>query len=97
AGECDAEGLTEDEALAACVAMQPALDYVSLVAGDAAARLRFLQEVAAAIRAAVDPECVVGLRISAGECDAEGLTEDEALAACVAMQPALDYVSLVAG
>lgn len=65
--------------------------------GDAAARLRFLREVVAGIRAEVDADCVVGLRISAGECDAEGLEEGEALAACIAMQAELDYVSLVAG
>lgn len=64
---------------------------------DADGRLRFLREVVAAIRSAVDPDCVVGLRISAGERDAEGLEEAEALAACVALQDQLDYISLVAG
>jgi len=64
---------------------------------DADGRLRFLREVVAAIRSAVDPDCVVGLRISAGEHDAEGLEEGEALAACLALQTELDYVSLVAG
>lgn len=65
--------------------------------GDRAGRLRFLCEVIAAIRAAVDSDCVVGLRISAGERDSEGLQEEEALAACVAVQDQLDYISLVAG
>jgi 2,4-dienoyl-CoA reductase-like NADH-dependent reductase (Old Yellow Enzyme family) len=46
--------------------------------GDSAGRLRFLCEVIAAIRAAVDSDCVVGLRISAGERDSEGLQEEEA-------------------
>lgn len=65
--------------------------------GDFDGRLRLLREVLAAIRAEVDADCVVGLRISAGECDVEGLDEAEALAACVALQAELDYVSLVAG
>jgi len=65
--------------------------------GNLDGRLRFLREVVAAIRAAVDEDCVVGLRISLDERDSEGLQEDEALQACVALQDQLDYVSLVAG
>ena len=65
--------------------------------GDFAGRLRFLREVVVAIRTAVDEHCVVGLRISLDERDCEGLQEDEALQACVALQDQLDYVSLVAG
>lgn len=65
--------------------------------GDAARRLRFLQEVLAAIRAATPAGFVIGLRISGGEMDAEGLSEDEAIAASVVLQPQLDYVNVIAG
>ena len=65
--------------------------------GDAAGRLRFLREVLGAIRAATDETFVVGLRISAGERDDEGLTADEALAACVALGEGLDYVNVTTG
>jgi 2,4-dienoyl-CoA reductase-like NADH-dependent reductase (Old Yellow Enzyme family) len=66
---------------------------------DDAGRLRFLREVLAAVRAAVDPDCVVGLRISIGEVTPEGLTADEALGALAALDAvgAMDYVSVVAG
>lgn len=65
--------------------------------GDDAGRLRFLQEVLQAIRGATDDSFVIGLRISAGERDDEGLTADEALAACIALQPDLDYVNVTTG
>ena len=65
--------------------------------GDAAGRLRFLAEVLAAIRAATDARFVIGLRISAGERDDEGLTPAEALEACVALQDGLDYVNVTTG
>lgn len=65
--------------------------------GDDAGRLRFLREVLRAIRAETDEDFVVGLRISAGERDDEGLTADEALAACVALEADLDYVNVTTG
>lgn len=65
--------------------------------GDDAGRRRFLAEVLAAIRAATDARFVIGLRISAGERDEEGLTVAEALAACVALQDAMDYVNITTG
>ena len=65
--------------------------------GDEEGRLRFLREVLRGIRAATDEGFVVGLRISAGERDDEGLTGDEALAACVALQDDLDYVNVTTG
>ncbi|NWB30298.1 oxidoreductase [Pseudomonas gingeri] len=65
--------------------------------GDLGQRLRFLREVIAAIRAASDPQFIIGLRISADERDPEGLTEDESLAAVVQLQSELDYVHIVAG
>ena len=60
-------------------------------------RRRFLSEVLAAIRAATDEGFVVGLRISADERDENGLTAAEALAACVALEPLLDYVNVTTG
>lgn len=60
-------------------------------------RLRFLREVLTAIRAATDGRFVIGLRISAGERDEDGLTAGEALAACTALEPLMDYVSLTTG
>ncbi|MGY2237670.1 oxidoreductase [Pseudomonas gingeri] len=65
--------------------------------GDLDQRLRFLREVIAAIRAASDPQFIIGLRICADERDPEGLTEDESLAAVVRLQGELDYVHIVAG
>ncbi|NVZ64932.1 FAD-dependent oxidoreductase [Pseudomonas gingeri] len=65
--------------------------------GDLDQRLRFLREVIAAIRVASDPQFIIGLRICADERDAEGLTEDESLAAVVRLQGELDYVHIVAG
>ncbi|MHA6195040.1 oxidoreductase [Pseudomonas wadenswilerensis] len=65
--------------------------------GDLEQRLRFLREIIAAVRASTDEQFIVGLRISADERDAEGLTEDESLAAVQALQTQLDYVHIVAG
>ncbi|PSS58553.1 FAD-dependent oxidoreductase [Pseudomonas sp. BBP2017] len=65
--------------------------------GELEQRLRFLREVIAAVRAATSPAFIIGLRISADERDAEGLTEDESLAAVQALQSVLDYVHIVAG
>ena len=60
-------------------------------------RLRFLRRIIAAIRDRAGPEIVVGMRISGDEKDHEGLSEAESLAAIVAVQDRLDYVSVVAG
>ncbi len=65
--------------------------------GDEAGRLRFLREVLRAIRTETDEDFVIGLRISAGERDDEGLTAGEALAACVALEGDLDYVNVTTG
>ncbi|GMG82123.1 FAD-dependent oxidoreductase [Paralimibaculum aggregatum] len=56
----------------------------------------FLREVISAIRNAA-PGRVLGLRISGAELDADGLTGEEVLAACTALAPALDYLSVTAG
>lgn len=60
-------------------------------------RLRFLTEILAAVRAATDADFIIGLRISADERDAEGLTESESLEAVQSLQTQLDYVHIVAG
>jgi 2,4-dienoyl-CoA reductase-like NADH-dependent reductase (Old Yellow Enzyme family) len=60
-------------------------------------RLRFLTEILAAVRAATDADFIIGLRISADERDAEGLTESESLEAVQSLQSQLDYVHIVAG
>ncbi|MBT8765590.1 oxidoreductase [Metapseudomonas boanensis] len=65
--------------------------------GDLDARLRFLREVIAAVRAECTKDFIVGLRISADERDIAGLTEDESLSAVLALQGQLDYVHIVAG
>ena len=67
--------------------------------GDWERRLRFLRDVVSAVRAATSDDFVVGLRISAGETEADGLVVDDAVAACVALEngPGLDYVSVCAG
>jgi len=65
--------------------------------GDLAARLRFVREVLAAVRAAVGEDFIVGLRISSDERDSTGLTEDESLEAAIALQDEVDYLSLVGG
>ena len=64
--------------------------------GDDCRRLRFLREVIAAIRAGIGDRAL-GLRISGSEMDAEGLTNEEVLAACQAVAGDLDYLSVVAG
>ncbi|MBH3428442.1 FAD-dependent oxidoreductase [Pseudomonas alkylphenolica] len=65
--------------------------------GELEQRLRFVREVIAAVRAATSADFIIGLRISADERDAEGLTESESLAAVQALQSTLDYVHIVAG
>ncbi|WP_426035024.1 FAD-dependent oxidoreductase [Cypionkella sp. TWP1-2-1b2] len=65
--------------------------------GTDAKRQHFLTRVLAAIRTATDDDFVIGLRISAGERDDEGLTIQEALAACKALEPGLDFVNVTTG
>lgn len=65
--------------------------------GSDPARLRFLEECLDAMRAATSPDFVIGMRISPGEKDDEGLTAAEALAACKALEQRLDYVNLTVG
>ena len=65
--------------------------------GSDAGRLRFLEDCLDAMRAATSPDFVIGIRISPGEKDEEGLTAAEALAACKALESRLDYVNLTVG
>ncbi len=67
--------------------------------GSRDARLRFLREVAEAVRSQAGPGAAVGIRISVGEHDPAGLPEDIALHACAALAGAglIDYVSVTTG
>ena len=67
--------------------------------GSAFSRLRFIVEVAEAVRARVGAEMVVGLRISGDEKDLQGLTADEALEACVELDRLrlVDFLDVIAG
>ncbi len=62
-------------------------------------RLRFLREVVAAVRAAVKPGFVVGLRISGDDMDHDGQTATEALEALMMLdrEGKLDYYNVIAG
>ncbi|MEM8686135.1 MAG: FAD-dependent oxidoreductase, partial [Pseudomonadota bacterium] len=64
--------------------------------GDEARRLRFLQELAQAVRAAADG-LTIGLRISGSELDDTGLTQGEVCGACESLAEVFDYFSVVAG
>ncbi len=67
--------------------------------GSAENRLRFLREVVVAIRKETGDELVVGVRISADELSSDGLSSDEALAACAALDGGglIDYLSVTLG
>jgi 2,4-dienoyl-CoA reductase-like NADH-dependent reductase (Old Yellow Enzyme family)/thioredoxin reductase len=65
--------------------------------GDLDARLRFLREVIADIRAKVTEGFVVGIRISGSEADEQGLTEDETLDAVIRLDDSVDYVHITVG
>ncbi|WP_303982424.1 FAD-dependent oxidoreductase [Dongia mobilis] len=60
-------------------------------------RLRFIREVAEAIRAKVGPEMIVGLRISGDDHDHDGLQEGETLAAIIALDGVMDFFNVIAG
>lgn len=65
--------------------------------GEITQRIRFLEEIIQAIRSRVSNDFVVGMRISADERDAEGLTEEESLQAVKLLQDKLDFAHIVAG
>src|SRR5262249_45521140 len=62
-------------------------------------RLRFLRRVIAAVRWSVGKEKAVGMRISGAELDHDGLTEEEVLETCRALNAdgMLDYYNVIAG
>ncbi len=66
--------------------------------GTFESRVGFVREIVAAIREST-PDMVIGLRISGDERDAGGLTDEEALAVCTALDEpdGVDYMSVVAG
>jgi 2,4-dienoyl-CoA reductase-like NADH-dependent reductase (Old Yellow Enzyme family) len=67
--------------------------------GSVENRLRFLRQAIAAVRRAVGPAIVIGMRISGDEMSHEGLAVDEVMAACVALDGDgdLDYFNIIAG
>lgn len=67
--------------------------------GNEENRLRFLREVIAEVRSGVGQDFVVGMRISGDEMSEDGLSLDEAVCACSALDRdrTLDYVSVTAG
>lgn len=65
--------------------------------GSLEGRLRFAEEALAAMRAATSEDFVIGMRISSGERDEQGLDADEALEICRRLEPLLDYVSITTG
>ncbi|WP_309083956.1 FAD-dependent oxidoreductase [Chelativorans sp.] len=60
-------------------------------------RLRFTREVLADVRAKTSEDFVVGLRISGGELDQQGITSGEALEAICSLESEIDYIHVVAG
>jgi 2,4-dienoyl-CoA reductase-like NADH-dependent reductase (Old Yellow Enzyme family)/thioredoxin reductase len=60
-------------------------------------RMRFTHEVVDAVRAATPDGFVVGLRISLGERDQDGLTPPESMQACQYLANHVDYLSVTAG
>ena len=62
-------------------------------------RLRFLRQIAADIRAKIGGDAVLGMRISGDEKSVEGLTVDEVVEACIALDGdgELDYYNVIAG
>ncbi len=68
-----------------------------LYGGSDENRLRFLREIVEAIRGAVGGDFCVGMRISGDEKSHQGLTPEEVVAACAALDGALDYFNVIAG
>jgi 2,4-dienoyl-CoA reductase-like NADH-dependent reductase (Old Yellow Enzyme family) len=67
--------------------------------GDDESRLRFLREVIAEVRSRGGQDFVVGMRISGDEMSENGLSLDEVVRMCSALESdrTLDYVSVTAG
>ena len=62
-------------------------------------RERFVMEVATTVRSAIPSETVLGMRISMGEKNHEGMTREEAMDAIVSLQEAglIDYLNVTVG
>ena len=60
-------------------------------------RLRFMRDVAAAVRRQAPADLIVGARISSNEYDADGFTDDDTAAICTALDADLDYFNIIAG
>jgi 2,4-dienoyl-CoA reductase-like NADH-dependent reductase (Old Yellow Enzyme family) len=67
--------------------------------GGLEGRLRFLREIATAVRARIGGSLVLGVRISGDEMEHEGLTPDVVMEACEALDRdgVIDYVNVIAG
>lgn len=60
-------------------------------------RLRFMRDIARAVRCQAPAELIVGTRISADEYDPSGFGNVDALAVCEALQEDFDYFNVIAG
>ncbi len=65
--------------------------------GSDAGRLKFLRDCLVAMRDAAGNDFIIGMRISSDERDEAGLQADEVIAACIALEPLVDYVNVTAG
>ncbi len=65
--------------------------------GELENRVRFIREAAQAARKQVPRDFIIGMRLSGDEIDADGLHEDETLAACRLLKDDLDYFNVIAG
>ena len=67
--------------------------------GDLENRMRFLDEIASAVRARVGDDFVIGLRISGEERDVEAMDKNEVVAVCETLDQknAFDYYHVIAG
>jgi 2,4-dienoyl-CoA reductase-like NADH-dependent reductase (Old Yellow Enzyme family) len=60
-------------------------------------RLRFLEEVVAAVRRYAPPELILGLRLSGNEYEATGIEEGEMLGLCRRLKDSFDYFNVIGG
>lgn len=60
-------------------------------------RTQFLRDCLTAMRAAVPDDFIIGMRISAEEREDTGLQADEVEAACVTLEPLIDYLNITVG
>ena len=67
--------------------------------GSVENRMRFIEEIATAVRARVGDDFVIGLRISGEERDVEAMDKNEVIAVCEALdqKKAYDYYHVIAG